>query len=108
MCPNAASNNAHHCTHTTARTMVPFSQVVKEWYSPASTSGEVVVSGLSPGNHYFVCSVGNHCQQGMRVNVTVTTDDQQEDSDEFEVEVTNYVHTHVYICTCMWMMHCTA
>lgn len=60
-------------------------QVVKAWQDSATTSGEVVVSGLSPGNHYFVCSIGNHCQRGMRVNVTVTTNDQQEGNNEVEV-----------------------
>lgn len=58
---------------------------MKAWQDSATTSGEVAVSGLSPGNHYFVCSIGNHCQRGMRVNVTVTTIDQQEGNNEVEV-----------------------
>ena len=62
-----------------------FCQVVKAWQDSATTSGEVAVSGLSPGNHYFVCSIGNHCERGMRVNVTVTTNDQQEGNNEVEV-----------------------
>ena len=59
--------------------------MVKAWKADAIASGEVAVSGLSPGNHYFVCSVGNHCQRGMRVNVTVTIEDQQADENNVEV-----------------------
>ena len=55
-------------------------QVVKAWQATPTTSGEVAVTGLSPGTHYFVCSLGNHCQRGMKVNVTVTTGDQYDDS----------------------------
>ena len=62
-----------------------FLQVVKAWQADATASGQVAVSGLSPGNHYFVCSVSNHCQRGMRVNVTVTTDDQLQDGKDVEV-----------------------
>ena len=63
---------------------------MNEWQADASTSGEIVVSGLSPGNHYFVCSVSNHCQRGMRINVTVTTEDQQEQG-RYDVEVGIYL-----------------
>ena len=45
--------------------------MAKEWLSTPTTTGNVVVSGLSVGEHYFVCSVGTHCQHGMRFTVTV-------------------------------------
>ena len=45
-------------------------QVVREWHA-TDTSGEASVTGLSLGKHYFVCSVGTHCQSGMRFMVTV-------------------------------------
>jgi uncharacterized cupredoxin-like copper-binding protein len=62
-------------------TAVSLGKVVKAWQATAVTSAEVSVTGLSPGNHYFVCSVSNHCQRGMRVNVTVTTGDQPGDEE---------------------------
>ena len=46
-------------------------QVGTGWLVQPATSGEVVVNGLSVGNHYFACSVGDHCVRGMRLTVTV-------------------------------------
>ena len=66
-------------------------QVVKAWQATPTTSGEVSVTGLSPGTHYFVCSLGNHCRRGMRVNVTVTTEDQQDDGSSTTGTVCNAI-----------------
>ena len=33
--------------------------------------GDVAVTGLSVGKHYFVCTVDSHCDAGMRFTVTV-------------------------------------
>lgn len=45
---------------------------VKKVWSDIAKSGEVAVSGLSLGSHYFVCSIPNHCEQGnMRIKVNV-------------------------------------
>ena len=48
-----------------------FLQVVREWQSDPIHSGEVYVSQLTTGDHYFVCSVAGHCAAGMRVTVHV-------------------------------------
>ena len=46
-------------------------QVGTGWLVQPATSGEVVVNGLSVGNHYFACSVDDHCVKGMRLTVAV-------------------------------------
>ena len=46
-------------------------QVVREWIAEPTYSGEVYITELSPGDHYFVCSVGSHCNAGMRITVHV-------------------------------------
>ena len=43
----------------------------KRWQVEPTTSGEMSISGLSVGEHHFVCAVGGHCQAGMRFTVTV-------------------------------------
>ena len=41
------------------------------------------ISGLSVGEHHFVCAVGGHCQAGMRFTVTVTpTNEEHTDSEQ--------------------------
>jgi len=45
--------------------------VEREWLAEPVHTGEVHISQLSPGDHYFVCSVGGHCSAGMRVTVHV-------------------------------------
>ena len=49
-------------------------QVVKEWVAEPSYSGEVYITELTPGDHYFVCSVSGHCNAGMRITVHVERD----------------------------------
>lgn len=34
-------------------------------------SGEILVNELSVGEHYFACSVGDHCLRGMRLTVII-------------------------------------
>ena len=46
-------------------------QVVREWVAEAAFNGEVYITELSPGDHYFVCSVSGHCNAGMRITVHV-------------------------------------
>jgi hypothetical protein len=46
-------------------------QVHNEWLKDPETSGDVLVNGLSLGEHYFACSVGDHCLRGMRLTVRV-------------------------------------
>eukprot|EP00117_Sycon_ciliatum_P037364 scpid335/ scgid27970/ Fibrocystin-L; Polycystic kidney and hepatic disease 1-like protein 1 len=50
--------------------------VLKLWSHPdstqgSSTRGQVEVTGLMPGWHYFVCSVPGHCNAGMKIAVNV-------------------------------------
>ena len=49
------------------------------------SNGEVAVSGLSVGEHYFACSVGDHCSRGMRMRVTVETRTEQQHTQDSEV-----------------------
>lgn len=57
-------------------------------WSDIATSGEVSISGLSLGSHYFVCSIPNHCEQGnMRIKVNVLKDGGQDQEFESDVEV---------------------
>ena len=55
-----------------------------------TTSGEVAVTGLSVGQHYFVCSVSGHCQSGMRFTVTVIPGNVEEEEEEEELPM---IHT---------------
>ncbi|XP_068651503.1 mavicyanin-like [Aristolochia californica] len=34
-------------------------------------SGPSIVRLSSPGNHYFICGVGQHCDRGQKLNITV-------------------------------------
>ena len=65
-------------------------QVVREWHGIPTFSGEVAVTGLSVGQHHFVCSVAGHCQSGMRFSVTVIRGNVEEAEEE---EVLPMVHT---------------
>ena len=47
-------------------------QVIRRWQEEPTTHGEMSISGLSVGEHHFVCAVNGHCQAGMRLTVTVT------------------------------------
>ena len=62
---------------------------MREWHATPTTTGEVAVTGLSVGQHYFVCSVPGHCQYGMRFTVTVTRDTVTEE----EEDLSPVVHT---------------
>jgi len=46
-------------------------QVVREWLAEPTHSAEVYITELTPGDHYFVCSVSGHCNAGMRITVHV-------------------------------------
>lgn len=50
-----------------------------------------MVHSLSPGEHYFACSVGDHCQKGMRLTVTVEPGIQSDSPQEMEVR-NNVMH----------------
>ena len=58
-------------------------------WSDITKSGEIAVSGLSLGTHYFVCSLPSHCPRGyMRIEVDVVKDgEQNEDETESDTEV---------------------
>jgi plastocyanin len=43
-------------------------------YSQPATTGNVVLSSLSVGMHYFACAVSGHCDAGMHIIVAVTGD----------------------------------
>lgn len=43
--------------------------MVREWLAEPAYSGEVYITELTPGDHYFVCSVTGHCKAGMRITV---------------------------------------
>ena len=45
------------------------------------------MSGLSVGEHHFVCTVATHCVRGMKVRVIVTEDD--DSTTEYKVGVCN-------------------
>lgn len=55
-------------------------QVRNGWLKDPATNGEVVISELSVGEHYFSCSVGDHCLKGMRLRVIVEESGQRQDS----------------------------
>ena len=60
-------------------------------WSDIALSGEVAVSGLSLGSHYFVCSVPNHCERGnMRIKVNVLMDGVQNQDFESDIEVKDW------------------
>ena len=48
---------------------------VVDRYSNPLTTGNVTLTGLGVGTHYFACAVSGHCALGMQVVVTVTGDD---------------------------------
>ena len=52
-------------------------QVKKIWQDEPITTGEISISGLSIGEHHFVCAVRGHCQAGMRFTVTVTPNNEE-------------------------------
>ena len=56
-------------------------QVRNEWLKGPDITGEVTVTGLSVGEHHFTCSVGDHCQRGMRLTVTVESERRQASQD---------------------------
>ena len=74
-------------------------QLKQAWYPSPSPSGEVAITGLSPGTHYFVCSVGNHCSSGMRVNVTVVEGEEEEGGGGEEEE--EEVSPRMLVLTCL-------
>lgn len=55
------------------------------WLKDAASSGNVLVHSLSAGEHYFTCSVGDHCQRGMRLTVRVEPGFQQQVPQAIEV-----------------------
>lgn len=57
------------------------------WLKDPASSGDLLVHGLSPGEHYFACSVGDHCQRGMRLTVRVEAGTQPDSSQEMEVSL---------------------
>ncbi len=56
-----------------------------EWVSEPSTSGEVAISDLPLGPHYFICSVGRHCALGMRLTVHVVPEQGEEEDNNDQV-----------------------
>ena len=54
----------------------------KKWQDEPVSNGEISISGLSVGQHHFVCAVRGHCQAGMRFTVTVTPSDINHDNSE--------------------------
>lgn len=78
-------------------------QVYYGWLKDPSTDGEVAVTGLSVGEHYFACSVGDHCQRGMRFTITVESrEGSGSHSDRVEDEVSNLV-VIIIITNFMWI-----
>ena len=69
-------------------------QVKKRWQDEPTTSGEVSISGLSVGEHHFVCAVYGHCQAGMRFTVTVTPNNEEHmDSEQVSTHQLNSLTT---------------
>ncbi len=62
-------------------------QVSRGWLKDPESNGEVAVSGVSVGEHYFACSVGDHCLRGMRMRVNVQPRTGQEHSQDNDVGV---------------------
>lgn len=60
-------------------------QVRTEWLKDPVANGEVFVNDLSVGEHYFACSVGDHCLRGMRLTVRVESGAQQAPAQESQV-----------------------
>ncbi len=67
--------------------MIIITQVKHGWLRDPANSGEVIVNGLSVGQHHFACSVGDHCQQGMSFTVTVESGEGDISPQDAEQEV---------------------
>lgn len=52
-------------------------QFEREWQSKVTLAGDVYVTGLSEGEHIFVCTVPGHCSEGMHIKVVVTGDSRE-------------------------------
>lgn len=62
-------------------------------YSKPTTIGDVVLSSLSVGTHYFACAVSGHCSAGMHITVTVTGEGEiPDDNSGTSVYQTAHVH----------------
>ena len=60
------------------------------------TTGNVVLSSLSVGTHYFACAVSGHCGAGMHVAVTVTGDGEiPEDDSGTSIYQTVHIHWRI-------------
>lgn len=57
-------------------------QFEREWQSKATLAGDVYVTGLSEGEHIFVCTVQGHCSEGMHIKVVVTGDSKETVSEQ--------------------------
>uniref|UniRef100_A0A0E0QKE0 Phytocyanin domain-containing protein n=3 Tax=Oryza TaxID=4527 RepID=A0A0E0QKE0_ORYRU len=65
-----------------ARNQHTVTEVTKSDYDACTVSGKpisdfeggalVTFIALSPGEHYFICKIGNHCASGMKLAVTVS------------------------------------
>uniref|UniRef100_J3MTX2 Phytocyanin domain-containing protein n=1 Tax=Oryza brachyantha TaxID=4533 RepID=J3MTX2_ORYBR len=65
-----------------ARNQHTVTEVTKSDYDACAVSGNPISNfgggalftsiALSPGTHYFICRVGNHCASGMKLAVTVS------------------------------------
>ena len=49
-------------------------QIEKEWQLEPTSAGNLYVTGLSEGEHIFVCTVSGHCNAGMHIKVVVSGD----------------------------------
>lgn len=69
----------------------------KRWQDEPITSGEISISGLSVGEHHFVCAVRGHCQAGMRFTVTVTPNNEEHmDSEQVSTHQLNSLTTKMH------------
>ncbi|KAG9448384.1 hypothetical protein H6P81_014512 [Aristolochia fimbriata] len=48
-----------------------FDACTHSFESKGHFTGPAIVRLSSPGNHYFICGVGQHCERGVKLNITV-------------------------------------
>lgn len=72
-----------------------------KWQEEPTTKGEISISGLSVGEHHFVCAVNGHCQAGMRFTVTVTPSDVEHANSE-QVRLLHIYLALSSLCLCLF------